>query len=179
MKSGFHFGTGYSNLIDRKILLKKVSDDSFLDIGVIVGDKRARYLQKRKKKLREKLAQIRLEEDYVRTLRILKDISDQEHAVVDEDSLAYRIIDLTYDVFPEIQDERDFRNSCEIVILAWNVSVGGEDLLSDSMTPRLLEIMRGLAERKKEVFPEDNRLVAEYYWEADGTTLVVDATMAI
>lgn len=94
-------------------------------------------------------------------------------------TLASCIVWLVETIFPEIEEVDDLQMVCQAMIMAWNVSVRGEDVLPDTVTPELLELLRVLVARKKDAFPDDRRFVAEHYWEDGGTTLVVEARMEI
>jgi len=148
----------------------------------MVSDKRAKYLQKRKKKLREKAALVHADAELellrakiLRQREEMDALREKYAELVDEEKLSSRIVWLVEALFPEIEDVAVFQRACVSVILAWNVSVRGEGILPDSVPPEVLKDIRILAERKKVAFPEDHRFVAEHWWnESDeGPVLVI------
>ena len=143
----------------------------------MVSDKRAKYLQKRKKKLQAKASFIRLEQDLERTLEKIRRIDGENPYAFHEDKLSSRIVALAEVVAPEVEDVETFRMVCEAVITGWNVAVRGECVLPETVPPEHLARIRILAEQKKRIFPEDNRYVTDYFWGENGRHLVVQGEL--
>jgi uncharacterized coiled-coil DUF342 family protein len=150
------------------------------------SQKRAKYTQKRKKKLREKAALVhadaaldRMHEKILRLTEERESLREEYdtllHETFNEKKVSSRIVWLVETIFPEAEEIEAYQTACDALIVAWNVAIRGESILPDSLTPDALAIFRVLAERKKEAFPEDDRFIAEYWWEddEDGTALVV------
>lgn len=138
--------------------------------------KRAIYTQKRKKKLREKAAMAHAEEKLERLIEKYHRLVDERDALqeaydttFDERKMSSNIVWLAETIFPDIDDLQQFQRLCDVVIIAWNVSICGEDMLPDTVTPESLEILRILVARKKEAFPGDERFIADYWWDETPT----------
>jgi hypothetical protein len=136
------------------------------------SQKRAKYTQKRKKKLKENAACRHFEETYSHTLEKISRLETKNFPTENQDTLADRIVELAESAIPDDEDFEMFQKVCAAVIMAWNFSIRGESVFLDAMTPKLKDIIRALAERKNSFFPDDHRFIEDYCWEDDGVLAV-------